>query len=131
VVPVARAEELGKEFNFQFINSELTYEGMGSPDAENCAPFLKALSDKTRWCIVEQLLSSPRTVSELAERLKVSPYNASKHLRILREAGIIETSKLGKKVECRIVPTFQRSVAKNKKQLNLGCCIFHFGNNCC
>ena len=63
---------------------------MTMPDTECCAPFLKALGDKTRWRIVEVLLGEAVTVSELAERVKVSQYNASKHLRILREAGIVE-----------------------------------------
>jgi DNA-binding transcriptional ArsR family regulator len=99
---------------------------MMPPDSESCAPFLKALSDKTRWRIVEELLSAPRTVNELAERLKVSQYNISKHLRILREAGAIETIKRGKYVHCQIVPSFQRRMTKDKKQLDLGCCTFRF-----
>jgi DNA-binding transcriptional ArsR family regulator len=99
---------------------------MTTPDSECCTPFLKALSDKTRWRIVEEALSGPITVSELARRLRVSQYNISKHLRILREAGIVESTRRGKHVHCRIVPAFQRRVAKNKNQLDLGCCVFRF-----
>jgi DNA-binding transcriptional ArsR family regulator len=99
---------------------------MTTPDSDCCTPFLKALGDKTRWRIVQELLSCPITVSELAGRLKVSQYNVSKHLRILREAGIVEAVKHGKHVQCRIAPEFQRRVAKNKNQLDLGCCVFRF-----
>ena len=99
---------------------------MTKPDSECCTPFLKALADKTRWRIVQELLSSPLTVTELAERLQVSQYNASKHLRILREAGIVESTRHGKHLQCRIVPDFQHRVAKNKNQLDLGCCVFRF-----
>jgi DNA-binding transcriptional ArsR family regulator len=99
---------------------------MKTLDAECCAPFLKALGDKTRWRIVQELLSCPETVSELAARLKVSQYNISKHLRILREAGMVEAVRRGKHVHCRIVPAFQRRVADNKNQLDLGCCVFRF-----
>src|SRR5262245_35439077 len=53
---------------------------------QKCIPKLKALADQTRWAIVGELLHKPRTVSELTERLHVSQYNVSKHLRILREA---------------------------------------------
>ncbi len=99
---------------------------MTTPGSECCAPFLKALADGTRWRIVQELLCAPLTVSELADRLNVSPYNASKHLRILREAGIVESARRGKHVRCQIVPAFRRRVAKNKNQLDLGCCVFRF-----
>jgi DNA-binding transcriptional ArsR family regulator len=99
---------------------------MKTPDSECCTPFLKALGDKTRWRIVRELLSRTSTVNGLAERLQVSQYNVSKHLRILREAGIVESVRHGKNIECRIVPEFQRRVAKNKNQLDLGCCVFRF-----
>jgi DNA-binding transcriptional ArsR family regulator len=99
---------------------------MTTPDAGCCTPFLKALADKTRWRMVQELLSYPLTVSELAERLEVSPYNGSKHLRILREAGIVEAVKRGQHVHCRIVPAFQQRVGNDKNQLDLGCCVFRF-----
>jgi DNA-binding transcriptional ArsR family regulator len=99
---------------------------MKTPDSQCCAPFLKALGDKTRWRIVQELLAGPETVSELTERLKVSQYNVSKHLRVLRQSGIVEAVKRGKNVHCRIVPDFQRPVGKNKSQLDLGCCVFRF-----
>jgi len=76
--------------------------------------------------MVQELLSSPLTVSELAERLAVSQYNVSKHLRVLRQAGIVETDRRGKHVHCRIVPAFQHRVATNENQLDLGCCVFRF-----
>ena len=99
---------------------------MTTPDFGCCAPFLKALADRTRWRIVQELLSSPLTVSELAQRLSVSQYNVSKHLRVLREAGMVETVRRGKHVHCRIAPAFQDPVANNKNQLDLGCCVFRF-----
>jgi DNA-binding transcriptional ArsR family regulator len=104
---------------------------MKSRDVEGCAPFLKALSDNTRWRIVQELLLSPLTVSVLGEKLKVSQYNTSKHLRILREAGIVETAKKGKHVHCQIVPAFRHRVAKDKAQLDLGCCVFRFEKTSC
>jgi hypothetical protein len=55
-------------------------------DSEPCIRMLKALADETRWAIVRELLAETLTVSQVTERVKVSQYNASKHLRILREA---------------------------------------------
>ncbi|HEV7924059.1 MAG TPA: metalloregulator ArsR/SmtB family transcription factor [Verrucomicrobiae bacterium] len=102
---------------------------MTRTDSKCCTPFLKALGDKTRWRIVQALLAGPVTVNELAERLDVSQYNVSKHLRILREARMVEATRRGKHVHCRIAPAFQRRVANNKNQLDLGCCVFRFDKN--
>lgn len=87
---------------------------------------LKALGDETRWRIVQQLLKRTLTVSELTQRLGVTQYNASKHLRVLREAGIVSTEKAGKNLNCTVDPELKRTIARTKNQLDLGCCTFRF-----
>ena len=87
---------------------------------------LKALGDETRWRIVQQLLKRTLTVSELTQRLGVTQYNVSKHLRILREAGIVTTEKEGKNLNCTVDPDLKRTIARNQNQLDLGCCTFKF-----
>lgn len=87
---------------------------------------LKALADATRWRMVHELLGEAMTVNEITERLDVSQYNVSKHLRILREAGIVTTRKDGRTVECRVTPAFRRRLSRNRKALDLGCCTFRF-----
>lgn len=91
-----------------------------------CIHLLKALADETRWRIVRELLGEPLTVNDLVERLSVSQYNVSKHLRILREAGIVEAERHGRNIECRIVPAFRLRLSQNRNQLDLGCCVFKF-----
>jgi len=107
----------------------LHHHRMTMRSSQFCAPYLKALGDNTRWRIVQELLSQKLIVSDLAERLEVSQYNVSKHLRILREAGIVESVRRGKHIECRIAAEFRRRMAKNKNQLDLGCCVFRFDRN--
>ena len=87
---------------------------------------LKALADETRWRIVRELLGSPFTVGELVERTNVSQYNVSKHVRILREAGIIETQRDGHHVVCRVAEDFRKRLARGGNVLVLGCCTFQF-----
>jgi len=87
---------------------------------------LKALADETRWRIVRQLLQKTLTVSELTERVGATQYNVSKHLRILREAGIVATEKQGKNLNCTVDPELKQRIARNKNQLDLGCCTFRF-----
>ena len=96
--------------------------------SQSCYLSLKALADETRWRIVDELLRSPMTVGELGERLQVSQYNVSKHLRILRECGFIETSKEGRYVRTRVSESLQCPPDQGEPShvLKLGCCEFRF-----
>jgi DNA-binding transcriptional ArsR family regulator len=87
---------------------------------------LKALADETRWRIVRELLQKTLTVTELTQRVGATQYNVSKHLRILREAGIVTTEKEGKNLNCTVDPGLKQKIARNKNQLDLGCCTFRF-----
>lgn len=48
-----------------------------------------ALADPHRRAIVALLRERPRPVGEIAEACGLSQPNASKHLRVLREAGLV------------------------------------------
>ena len=49
-----------------------------------------ALAEPNRYRIVELLRTSERTVGEIGERLELSQPLVSKHLRVLKEAGVVE-----------------------------------------
>ncbi|BFT73878.1 metalloregulator ArsR/SmtB family transcription factor [Paenibacillus anseongense] len=51
---------------------------------------MSALAEPTRMQMVELLRECPLTVGEIAERLQLRQPQASKHLRVLSEAGIVE-----------------------------------------
>lgn len=102
-------------------------------DAENrrCLPFLKALSDETRWQIVETLISSddPLTLGQLAGRLGISDYKASRHVSVLEELGILKSEKQGRKKYLRVADDLRESIDAgelSREVLNLGCCSFEF-----
>src|SRR3954471_12604311 len=48
-----------------------------------------ALVDPSRRAVLELLLERPRTVGELVVHLGLSQPGTSKHLRVLREAGLV------------------------------------------
>ena len=48
------------------------------------------LADPTRRRILDLLRAGERPVGELVERLQLSQPAVSKHLRVLREAGLVE-----------------------------------------
>ena len=49
-----------------------------------------ALAEPNRFRIVELLRSGARTVNEIGERLELQQPQVSKHLRVLKEAGLVE-----------------------------------------
>ncbi|MFD3767582.1 MULTISPECIES: ArsR/SmtB family transcription factor [Paenibacillus] len=49
-----------------------------------------ALAEPSRLSIVELLLGGPMTVGDIAERLQIRQPQASKHLKVLLEAGLVE-----------------------------------------
>ena len=49
-----------------------------------------ALADPNRLRMVELLRSGPRTVNEIGKRLSLNQPQVSKHLRTLREAGLVD-----------------------------------------
>jgi DNA-binding transcriptional ArsR family regulator len=50
----------------------------------------QALSDPNRRALLELLLERPRPVGELVEQLGLSQPGTSKHLKVLREAGLVQ-----------------------------------------
>lgn len=55
-----------------------------------------ALSDPTRREIIKLLRRGGRTAGQISERFDLSPPAISRHLRILREAELIESERCGK-----------------------------------
>ena len=49
-----------------------------------------ALAEPSRFRIVELLRAGPRPVNDIGERLHMAQPQVSKHLRVLREAGIVQ-----------------------------------------
>src|SRR6185436_12107545 len=90
-----------------------------------CIPALKALGEETRFRILKLLFNrSPLSVNQISDRLKVSQYNVSKHLRIMREAGLLETEKHGKLRLYTVASNLRSQVAASQQILDLGCCTF-------
>jgi ArsR family transcriptional regulator len=59
----------------------------------------KALGDPVRWAIVSELRGGLRCACELADIAEVSPPLLSHHLKVLREAGLINGTRRGRWVD--------------------------------
>ena len=95
------------------------------PGGAECIVALRALAEDTRLRIIGLLLESPFDVGQIASRLNISQYNVSKHLRILREAGVLDVEKDGR-VRRYTLPAALRARPKGSSVLDLGCCRFRF-----
>jgi DNA-binding transcriptional ArsR family regulator len=63
-----------------------------------------ALSDPRRRDILERLRLGPASISELATPQGISLPGVLKHVRILEEANLVTTEKVGRTRECRLGP---------------------------
>jgi DNA-binding transcriptional ArsR family regulator len=68
------------------------------------AKALQALGDPTRRSVLEQLRGGPRAVGEIAARLPVSRPAVSQHLRVLKEAGLVNERQDGTRRLYRVDP---------------------------
>ena len=65
---------------------------------------LQVLAEPRRLAILELLRDGERPVGELVDRLRVSQPAVSKHLRVLKEAGLVEARPEGQRRLYRIRP---------------------------
>ena len=94
-------------------------------DGSDCVGALKALGEDTRVRIVKLLMDAPLGVCEIADRLGLEHYNVSRHLRILREAGLLDVEKHGRE-RLYVVPKSIRRSRAHARVLDLGGCSFQF-----
>jgi ArsR family transcriptional regulator len=85
---------------------------------------LKVLADEVRLAVVEQLLDGPMHVGQINARLHVEQTLLSHHLRVLREAGLVQSRREGKNVRYRLSPAVEG--VRNGRAINLGCCLISF-----
>lgn len=74
--------------------------------AVNSIEVLQALCDKTRLRILRLLVSYPKEeacLCEFADSIQEPEYNVSRHLKILRQAGLLSAMKEGRWVYHRLV----------------------------
>ena len=65
---------------------------------------LEALADPTRRAVMERLRAGPLPVGRVAEGLRVSRPAVSQHLKVLRDAGLVEEERTGTRHLFSIAP---------------------------
>jgi DNA-binding transcriptional ArsR family regulator len=91
-------------------------------DATQQARLLAAVADPSRLRIIQCLRSGPQTVGKIAEAVQLAVVNASHHLGVLRQAGIVQDHKRGRFVEYQLHPDVFQPATKSgeSEMLKLG-----------
>ena len=77
---------------------------MSNPDADPASVFA-ALGDRTRLALVEALAEGGgRSISELAGTATMSRQAVTKHLRVLEDAGLVVSRRVGRESRFTIRP---------------------------
>ena len=90
----------------------------------SCSKKLKVLADPTRLGVLEALMAGPKNVGDLVEQLNIEQSLLSHHLAILRETGLVESSREGKAMIYQLPENVSDSTSG--KAINLGCCKISF-----
>ncbi|WP_209599920.1 ArsR/SmtB family transcription factor [Sinorhizobium kostiense] len=77
---------------------------MVEQEAHRMSSVFHALGDATRRRMLRDLSRGERTVSELAEPFEMSLAAASKHIKVLENAGLIRREVRGRTHLCRLEP---------------------------
>jgi ArsR family transcriptional regulator len=69
------------------------------------AELCSALADPKRLLLLYELADGPRNVSDLANTIGISQPTASRHLKTLRDSGLVRPERQGASVEYSLVDT--------------------------
>ena len=80
-------------------------------------PVFAALGDETRWSILSALGEGDASASALAGRLPVSRQAIAKHLAVLEEVGVVESIRVGREVQYRVIGSQLSSTARRLDEI--------------
>ena len=60
---------------------------------------LQAVADPVRWAVLDALAQAPRCVCDLQAHASVAPNLLSYHLKVLRDAGLVTTTRRGRWID--------------------------------
>ena len=81
------------------IHVEVTTPGVVEP-----LTVLQAVADPVRWSVLAMLVEAPRCVCKIQEQIPIAGNLLSYHLKVLREAGLVTTSRRGRWVDYALAP---------------------------
>ena len=96
--------------------------------SDKCSSYLKALADPDRLRIVQCLSDGDKSVGEISKALDIPLANASHHLILLKNAGLVIAEKRGRFVHYQLAPKFRKTSGSTSLDvLEFGCCRIELG----
>jgi ArsR family transcriptional regulator len=80
-------------------------------DVADCTALLGVVADPVRWRILAGLTGEPRCVCRIQDDVDVSASLLSYHLKVLREAGLINATRRGRWIDYTLAPGAHDRVA--------------------
>lgn len=74
------------------------------PLAVDPVAVLQAVADPVRWAVLSMLVEEPRCVCKLQEQVPIAGNLLSYHLKVLRETGLVTTSRRGRWIDYALAP---------------------------
>ena len=68
-------------------------------EAADAVALLTAVADPVRWAVLQQLAESKSCVCNLQEHIPIASNLLSYHLKVLRDAGLVTTSRRGRWID--------------------------------
>ncbi len=68
-------------------------------DAQAAVSLLTAVADPVRWTVLQRLADSKSCVCNLQEHIPIASNLLSYHLKVLRDAGLVTTSRRGRWID--------------------------------
>jgi DNA-binding transcriptional ArsR family regulator len=76
-------------------------------------PVFAALGDETRWSILVALGEGDASASALAVRLPVTRQAIAKHLAVLEDVGLVESTRAGRELRYRVLGSQLSATARS------------------
>jgi ArsR family transcriptional regulator len=88
----------------------------------SCARLLKALGEPKRLAMVRLIFQKPYCVQDIERALDLPQYEVSRHLAVLRRAGLVEAKRDAQRTYYQIHP----EVKLDQNEFEFGCCRISF-----
>lgn len=101
---------------------------MADPDpltSAECAAVFRAMADASRQRILRVLFDAPRSVSAICAALDLEQSFVSRHLAVLRNAGLVTAERDAQRMIYALHPAVHRELAAGDA-IDLGCCEVRF-----
>lgn len=103
-----------------------TTDKPGPLTSAECASVFRAMADESRLKILRALFGHERSVGDLSAELDFEQHFTSRHLAVLRHAGLVLARRDAQRMIYTLHPSVHDHMASSDDSIDLGCCEVRF-----